>query len=171
MTVTGTAQRRFNVRDGQRPLTFEGWCLAEADTQNGDDVRWTELAMYRTVTGRYVIEKIGRSDVYHSDDCARRRKGDRHDSLVAGATANDKNVDECVPCTECGPSDDDGPVWMEKDFFTSTMFASVEEAIRSLYRDDNGIPRLSHVAQTLLGRASESDPAVLAIMRTPVDVT
>lgn len=170
MTAANTAER-FNIRDGQRPLTFEGWLLGEADTQSGDDVRWTELAMYRTITGRYVIEKIGRSDVFHSDDCARRRKGDPHASVAAGAAVNNKDVNECVPCDECHPGTYATPIWMEKDIYTATMFASVEEAIRSLYRDDNGIPRLSHVAQTLLGRASTNDIAIANIMQTPMDVT
>lgn len=170
-TAKQVTEQRFNIRDGQRPLTFMGWLLAESDSQSGDDVRWTELAMYRTTGNRYVIEKVGRSDVYHTDECSRRSKGEKHHDFATGATANNRTVSECEPCDTCNPSPDASPVWMERDIFSATTYPNVEDAIRSLYRVDDGIPRLSHVAQSLLTKASSTDENVARIMQTPVDVT
>src|SRR3954467_12138566 len=78
-------EERFNVKDGQRNLTFMGWQVAAADSQSGNDVRWTELTLYKTLTGKYVLEKVGRSDVFHSDKCTRRSKGEKHGDLEDAA--------------------------------------------------------------------------------------
>lgn len=171
MTAKQVTEQRFNIRDNQRPLTFTGYLLAESDSQSGNDVRWTELTLYRTSSGRYIVQKIGRSDVYHSDECTRRSKGEKHYNLEAGILANDRSMDDCEPCETCNPTPETSPVWMERDIHSATTFATVEDAIRSLYRVDDGIPRLSHVAQALLNKASETDENVARIMQTPVDVT
>ena len=66
--MTQVPEKRFQLQDGMQPVTFAGEQLAFASSQRDDHpvARWTELAVYKTVTGKYVREKIGRSDVFHT---------------------------------------------------------------------------------------------------------
>ena len=48
------------TRDGQRDLRFTGEKLADASNQwvaGKENNRWHELALYRTATGRYVLQE------------------------------------------------------------------------------------------------------------------
>lgn len=58
-TETTTLQR-----DGKAPLRFKGTLLAKADNRSheGDrQNRWTELTLYKTAGGKYVIRRTNRS--------------------------------------------------------------------------------------------------------------
>ncbi len=48
-------------RDGEPHLAFEGELLAKATSALGSKRRWTELAIYRTEGGSYVVQTIARS--------------------------------------------------------------------------------------------------------------
>ena len=49
-------------RDEEPDLTFEGEVIAEATSHTQhNNLRWTELTLYRTTTNRYVVERIGRT--------------------------------------------------------------------------------------------------------------
>lgn len=170
------AGERFNLKDGQRPITFMGWKLAEADSQSGTDIRWTELTLYKTLNGRYVLEKIGRSDVFHSDACKRRSKGVKFGSLdIAAENELDDDVtleEVYVPCEDCKPSFDDEPVWVERDISAVTLAESAEKLVESLFRKDNdNMKYLSRVSRALLEKATEADSDVKTVMSAQVDVT
>lgn len=174
--MTGQAiveERRYEVRDGQRPLTFTGRLLAESDSQTGNDVRWTELTLYVTTNGKYVIEKVGRSDVYHATTCPRRSKGELHVRLNDALNDDRRTIDQFEPCDVCNPTLNTTPVCVERDIFSASLFLTVEDMIKSLYRDDknSGMPFLSHIASTLLARASENDENIARILHTSMDVT
>ncbi len=50
--------REFTLdRDGARALRFNGELLAEASSRHGEAPRWTEIAIYVTCDGRYVLSK------------------------------------------------------------------------------------------------------------------
>jgi hypothetical protein len=52
------AGREFTLeRDGARALRFNGELLAEASSRHADAPRWTEIAIYSTCDGRYVLSK------------------------------------------------------------------------------------------------------------------
>lgn len=172
--------QRFHVIDGRRPVSFIGWQIGQADSQNGEDVRWTELSMYKTLTGKYVIEKIGRSDVIHSDTCRRTSKGKRYETLAEAreekeARDNETLEDLFVPCPDCAPAYDTTPVWAERDISSISSFPTADDAIRSLYRGDRrdgaGAATLSRVARALLESAASVDEAVRVIFERPVDIT
>ena len=51
-------------RDGERDLTFTGILLAEASSYrcNGPSSnRWTEIAVYQTNAGKYIVSILGRT--------------------------------------------------------------------------------------------------------------
>jgi len=163
---------RFNIQDGQRPLTFLGEMLASTDSQSGSDVRWTELTLYRTNTGKYVIEKVGRSDVFHSDVCRRRSKGQRYDRLSDAAATSEDVEDAFVPCDECRPRFNVEPAWVERDIFTASVYESAPALIESLYkRDSDNMMYMSRVARTLLEAAAKEDDDVATVMQSPSDIT
>jgi len=55
-------QKKVVKRDGQKDLKFTGEPLAEASNQwiaGKDQTRWTEIRIYRTDKGKYVVSVIG----------------------------------------------------------------------------------------------------------------
>lgn len=51
-------------KTGGTDVEFEGDELARVSSRKSEDqTRWTELALYRTKSGRYVVQNIGRSVV------------------------------------------------------------------------------------------------------------
>lgn len=179
--MSDTEEQRYHVRDGQRPLYFTGRMLAESDSQTGDQPRWTELTLYRTSgtddrPGRYVIEKVGRSDVFHSDKCPEGKRGDQYASLDEAVEENERGriTELFVPCLTCRPGFDTSPVWAERDIFQATVYENAESAIESLYRRDKGnenVKFLSRVARVLLDTAAGADEDIARIVRAPVEIT
>jgi hypothetical protein len=175
------AEERFNVKDGQRNLTFMGWQVAAADSQSGQDVRWTELTLYKTLTGKYVLEKVGRSDVFHSNSCERKSKGVKFDSLEEAAEDNTEDPLEelFVPCNQdrgngphCNPSYDASPVWVERDISAATVLETAEQVVESLFRRESNNTRfLSRVSRALLEDAAKNDPDIKRVISVPNDVT
>lgn len=49
-------------------LEFEGELLAEASTRRPDKVRWQDVLLYRTESGRWIVQRIGRSSVPRETD-------------------------------------------------------------------------------------------------------
>jgi hypothetical protein len=173
-TMTEDTAQRFEVKDGQRTLTFSGWLLAEADSQSGHDVRWTELTLYKTLTGKYVLEKIGRSDVFHADRCKRRSKGVKFDTLEYALSDDQDDALEAYfqPCDQCRPAYDEEPVWVERDISAIALFDAPTALVDSLFRRDGDNMRfLSRVSRNLLDQAKLRDTGIDEVMRTPTDVT
>lgn len=62
-TETGGRMTTYRIeRDGELDLSFDGELLADLSSRDSDEQdRWTEIRIYRTTTGKYVTEVIGRS--------------------------------------------------------------------------------------------------------------
>lgn len=58
-----TTPAPFVVFDESRQLHFTGTLLGEATTHETEKRRWTDMALYRTAGGSYVLHIIGRSSV------------------------------------------------------------------------------------------------------------
>lgn len=48
-------------RTGDVPLAFEGDLLADRSSRVSGNTRWTEVRIYRTESGKFVTEMVGRS--------------------------------------------------------------------------------------------------------------
>lgn len=85
------------IFDRVRRIRFKGRMIGKASTQreNGGP-RWTDITIYRTVAGQYVIQREGVSLVYH-----------RADSSCRGGelVTNSEITEESVPCATCRPPD------------------------------------------------------------------
>lgn len=171
--MTEDTAQRFEVRDGQRPVTFVGWMVADADSQTGNDPRWTELTLYKTVSGKYVVEKVGRSDVFHSPTCPRRSKGIQHPSLeeAMGGGSDESVEDYYVPCDVCHPDYGQQPVFVERDISSVAVYGEPEQVVDSLHiRKSGGNRYLSRVGRELLDAASANDPDIAHVVTSPVDI-
>lgn len=67
MTVT--------VRNRDQELRFDGELLAEGSSHRDGKLRWYEVEIWKTRDGRYVVHKVGASDVPGEDD--------RHSAILA----------------------------------------------------------------------------------------
>jgi hypothetical protein len=70
MTTTAIPVFDCQVRDGNRLLTFDGKLLASVSSRDSDRDRWTEMRIYQTTGGSYILEKIGRSIRLHMPGCS-----------------------------------------------------------------------------------------------------
>lgn len=86
--------KTFHVRNQLEVIEFEGKMISGATTERPDDPRWTEINIYKTVGGSYVIERIGRSVVYHvhGSECN-----------YGIATRVENLPDDAEPCKFCNP--------------------------------------------------------------------
>jgi EXLDI family protein len=55
-------------RRGGFPVEFNGDLLADETSRQPGQPRWTEIRIYRTDTGRYVVESVGKSAYKHEKD-------------------------------------------------------------------------------------------------------
>lgn len=88
----------FQVRDGARLLTFDGLQLGRVSSERSNSPRWTELAIYQTVGGSYVLEKVGRSVVTHVPGCPEiLGELPRFQEAHPGEDPDDYHYHDCVP--------------------------------------------------------------------------
>lgn len=189
--MTQTSEQRFQLRDGMQPITFTGQLLATVSSQVDSHPlpRWTELAIYKTITGKYVLEKVGRSDVFHIGDLSQHPSNGkpgkgavRYDSILdaladAEPTAKEQDVSSYfVPCEVCRPSyDPDEPVVVEQDMHSVDSFAEPEQLIEKLYFRKNGTRSLSNLSRTVLDAAAKRDAGIAAVLeasrKKPIDIS
>jgi hypothetical protein len=62
-------EKEFTVtRDGDRDLKFRGTLLASAAPECRGQERWREYRVYKTVGGKYVLSRVGRSVLHNERD-------------------------------------------------------------------------------------------------------
>lgn len=162
--------KRYSLLDNTsgkraRHVEFTGDEVASSDSDDGSAQRWTELTLYHTNTGRYVLSSVGRSVVYHAADatCSRgARPATAVDLLMQHAD------EDLLPCLTCKPVDvydellpGDTMVLMEQDRHTVTVAEKPEGIIETLYRvDAAGVRKVSGLALWLLERAALVDAGI-----------
>lgn len=83
------SEKHILKRDGQRDMAVSGRMIAEASSFREGSMKWTELRLYRTDTGKYVIAR---------------------DRLTKLQSRGEKNVHEAAVC----PTAEDVLEWLEK---------------------------------------------------------
>ncbi len=177
------ALEQIVLQDGMQPVTFTGQQLGFVTSQpEGDNLpdRWTELAIYKTVTNKYVLEKVGRSNRFHTTECTGPGKSALpYDSIFEALedvdeSASDDDLEKFfVPCPDCKPSFDSlDPVIVEQDFHQVDRFENADQLLEALYQRKNGaVRRLSNLSRTLLDLAAKKDPAVALVRSKPTDIS
>lgn len=168
MNDTDTAGT-IRVRHVDELLEFPGELVTDSSSDDRTQPRWTDLTLYRVTdgSGRYVLQVVGRSVVYHAVNGCERGV---HVNL---ADLADRYLDDACedpvpePCPECKPIDieadlsevptADLTVKLEVDRYSAYECRGVPELLKRL-RLANG--KYSMPALLLLDRAKRVDPAI-----------
>lgn len=157
--------KQYVVRNGLQEMEFEGEKLSSASTERDNSVRWTEINIYKTRGGNYVIVTLGVSVVYHAGGSRCTSKGSEMEGYRLPLDAE--------PCSMCRPgSDDDALYIMERNLSRAKVVEDprrLEEAM--ITQDDKRkVYDLSPVAREALNSAAAQDPALLNQIITPVRI-
>jgi hypothetical protein len=79
-----TEDQHVIERDSDVPLRFTGAPIASASSYEPGKDRWTQLTLYLTSTGRYVLHEEGLTDVDGEDDRSDAYVADDAATLIAG---------------------------------------------------------------------------------------
>jgi hypothetical protein len=155
----------YRVPNHLEVFEFDGQLISSASTERTDDPRWTELNIYRTDSGRYVIHRVGKSVVYHA------RGGPCNFGV---ATPGEDLPDDAEPCRRCRPPATDDPDFnprdhyeLEQDFHSAVVCTGPEVPQRLTRRGENratGAPEdfMSSVSRRALQGAIDHDPDLRA---------
>ena len=150
----------LNGRD--QTIRFDGDSLAFASTYASGRSRWTEISIFRSVTGEYVVSKVGRSTVVHLQDSSCRRS-------YMQTIGRDDLLSTHSPCRKCNPdlgsalnihiSDANVPrLLQESSLFSAKVSAHASGAVAACYsKDKNGLFYLIEPAERPLEAAGALD--------------
>lgn len=156
----------IRIRDAARTIEFEGTMLSDVSTETDSNPRWTEMELYLTVDGRYVLTIIGRSVVYH-DSAGRCNSG-----VPTPVGEIDPELrDELEPCPRCnppGPDDLAGTVTidLEEDRHVVHVCATAADVVRKLRNPKSSSSSISGPGQRLLAIAARCDDGIMAATTT-----
>jgi hypothetical protein len=164
-----TGSKLYKLQDSYRTVEFTGVLLSEVSTDTGKNPRWTEIELYRITegqnTGKYVLNTMGRSVVYHVHESSCNSGVPVSIKEVAGDT-------EFEPCHKCNPETTErlaeiyavAPIGaimsvdLEEDRPKVDDVADPQELLRKLYS-----PKLNSISgpgQRLLAKAAYMDDGV-----------
>jgi hypothetical protein len=158
--MPGTPVFDMQVRDGDRLLTFDGELLAHVSSRIDGRDRWTEMRVYRTTGGSYILEKVGRSIRLHMPGCP-----DMKEDLPLFQSehpGDDPDIgytwcDQCAP--PIGEEYDFPSLLVEEDRFWATLSTDPEVIIDATWRKREGYRRLPRISVDLLTELCKNDPA------------
>lgn len=147
----------YRVQDGSRTLTFEGELISESSSARDGAPRWTELALYKTASGKYIVTQIGRSVVLHDKNCPRIQSNGLKTFLTAhpDEDPDDWTLDECIP-----EEYDLGDIVVEETRRWTAVTESPAAAIECLYKTRDGARSLSWLANMLFEQAAMKDRGI-----------
>lgn len=146
----------YEVEGAGRLLTFSGIILGSATSQKPKSARWTELTLYKTIGGSYVLEKIGRSLVTHMPGCPDIiGEIPRFQAAHPGEDPDEYEFHECVPETY-----DFTQLLVEMDRRWAINSDDPHEIVESLkFRKSSGEMSMPMTATILLGNVVKVEPA------------
>lgn len=158
--MTATPVFDMQVRDGNRLLTFDGELLASITSRESDKDRWTEMRVYRTTGGSYILEKVGRSVRLHMPECRDILKD--LPLFLQEHPGDDPEVGYswCAKCSPpIGEEYDFTTLLIEEDRFWATISTDPDVIIDALWRKREGYRRLPRISVQLLNDLCLVDPS------------
>lgn len=164
--VPAPHSRKHRVNDQYGVLEFEGDLIGEASTESDRSPRWTEIKIYRTTGGNYVVSRVGVSLVYHAMEAPCASGLPR---LARDLVENDTR--QLEPCEICQPQDLDDMtpgtrVRVETDRHSAEAVPAVRLVEALTLKRQNGSTYVSNVAQTALSMALDNDPSLIDVLAT-----
>lgn len=131
-------------------VMFDGVQLGFSTTEESLDThRWTEVTIYRTAAGAYVVCKAGLSRIVHAygSNCS------------STARTVDATYDDAIACVKCQPDLINDELFLEEvDRSYVHVSATPSGVIESLYSTDaNGVTYMTTTARRALRQASAAD--------------
>ena len=148
------------VKDGNRTLYVDGELLGSSTSYRRGSTRWIEFKLYKTVSGQYVLSRVGVSIVYHGAAC----------ELVANYNLQDMPskdlTSDHIPCERCLPDDSIDLVFPEKNRYWAQVSEQASAVLDALYKyDNNGARYLTNVAQRLLEESAKKDKEIAEVYK------
>lgn len=170
------AFRTHRVPDQHQTLEFDGRRIGFASTETEDTTRWTEIEVFVTRSGKYVVHRVGVSLTYHAAGAPCASGSLMSVEEMLRDTAPDDIDAEHVPCEKCKPAPASmlpptDNVRRETDRHSADAVANPPELIKALsLRRPNGSSYLSAVARDALSDAARHDTAIGTLMNTTVRI-
>lgn len=158
--MTATPVFDCQVRDGNRLLTFDGELLASITSRGDGKDRWTEMRVYKTQGGSYILEKVGRSIRLHMPGCVEIIKDLPLFQQEHPGEDPEVGYSWCERCSPpIGEEYDFTALLVEEDRFWATISTDPEVIIDALWRKREGYRRLPRISVELLTDLCRVDPA------------
>lgn len=157
--------------DAGPSYSFTGKLLGHATTERENSYRWTEIDIYKTDGGNYIVSRLGKSLIYHTGDSECTNMGI---PIKGGRIRED--AEPCERCDPAVPEDDDfdpeATFLAEKTMSSSEVVADPRRVADALSTWDKykKMRRLSSVASEALHKAAAADPDLLNNILTTVHV-
>lgn len=160
-----TIYDRFDV------IQFEGELIGHASTRKSDKQdRWTNIDIYKTTTGKYVIHRLGCSVRYHLPE----------EKCTSGKAVRGLDLDlSDLPCPDCNPEtpgeddwDEDLEFYQEVTMSSADVVDNAADIRKSLVitNKKTGKEFLSSVAYSALQEAVRSDKSLLGVFERRINV-
>jgi hypothetical protein len=158
--------RHYRLYNDRQSVIFQGYLLASVSSERDGVQRWTEIEIFRTKGGRYIVNKVGVSVVVHLIDCPEVSTKKRHG--IADLLPEETPPRDREPCPVCNPDvwglldTDPASLTFEQDRHRTDTYLDPQEMIEDLYIIKSGKRVLTTIVLSALDEASKSDPVVAA---------
>jgi hypothetical protein len=159
---------QHRVRDGAtRVIEFDGQLLGEVTSRRGSrGPRWTELRLFKTDAGTYVLEKVGVSVVVHAPGCS---------NIIGALPRFQEEYPGADPadgtwwiCDRCGSEavQDITRLLVETNRHWALIAEDPAQIVDALYRRKEGARSMPVMSLNLLDEAGKNDPAILGAFQS-----
>lgn len=162
--------QRHTVRDSTRKYAFTGVRLAYVSSEAPEKTRWTDIELYRTDGGIYIIHKVGVTTLVHLENCEQLvRYHKRHTPGIDGIASDELPPEERDACPDCQPDldymlhNEPAALKFERDRHQVSIRETPEGAVQALHTVKNGVKKLGLLAGSALQMASDREPMLAAI--------
>ena len=114
-----------------------------------DSLRCTEITLYRTDTGKWVVYTVGASDVFHTSPTSCKT-----DATPVVASSLPESAASCPICNRFDiDPDPTNEVLLEKDRKTVIVCETADDVPKALTNRRNGQVYISRLSQTVMAKA------------------
>jgi hypothetical protein len=153
----------MELYDSQTNTTtsFSGEELSYVSSAEKDSARWTEITLYKTDGGSYIVFTAGRTLMYHSPPPGGCDHGQRT------VVSDDLPKRGSVACPKCTPTHEDELqlgeiIYLETDRTTVRVTHTAKGVwdLLQVKSNDSDVPYLSKIARKVLAQAAQNDEAL-----------
>lgn len=140
------------LNDVAGTVEFTGTKLGHATSEmHKRQARWSEITIYKTDAGTYIVHKVGHSRVFHKPGAQCSKKG-----------VTVKPTLDLIPCRRCVPYHTDALVSVETDRASVSVAERPEGAVENCKTTDgDGAIFFTRIAREALEQAGAADRPLL----------